>query len=312
MPLLLLLLPLLPPPLLPHCRLEHAVCHSRGDGIAGLDLGGAANHRAARVQDDGVAAFEGPQRADGVEAAAKHGQLCAGDRQSGAQRRGEPEPETGNAVSCGAHPHGWRGTPQARQRVADAQAIQRQPVAQGHRELPPQLVQPLGVLPEHESRVAARQAGGCRPQREPRVIQDTPGCQRQTAFQDLHPAQPVRAVGNDEFCGAGGRRRPHVSHEVGDGEIDLVADACHQRNRAGRNGPGHDLLVEGPQVLEGTATPGQDEHVALGPGSGRLQRTDDVEPGLLALDLHGIHHHGNGRETPAQYVEHVPDRRPAG
>ena len=47
-----------------------------------------------------------------------------------------------------------------------------------------------------------------------------------------------------------GRRRPHVGHQIRDGDVDFVPHAGHDRNGTRRDGPGNRLFIEAPEVLD--------------------------------------------------------------
>ena len=149
--------------------------------------------------------------------------------------------------------------PQPRERVARLQAAQTDGTAAPTAEPREQFVEPLTVLAEDESRVGAlqppRQAVGARADAlQATRYRDDSRC-RSSMRDALQPLAPVR---HDQFRCARGRRRAHVGHQVCDGEVDLVADAAHDREWAGEYRPGDDLLVEGPEILERTAAPRQE------------------------------------------------------
>jgi len=59
-----------------------------------------------------------------------------------------------------------------------------------------------------------------------------------------------------DLCGFGGGVGVVVGDEVGDGDVDLVADAGDDGNARVRDGAGEDFLVEFPEVFEGAAAAG--------------------------------------------------------
>jgi hypothetical protein len=63
-----------------------------------------------------------------------------------------------------------------------------------------------------------------------------PQVARQAPAQALHVAEGL-AVGARQRRGRGRRWRAHVGDEIGDGEVGLVADAAHDRERAGERSP---------------------------------------------------------------------------
>jgi hypothetical protein len=116
-------------------------------------------------------------------------------------------------------------------------------------------------------------------------------------------------IGTRDSRRCGGRGRAQVGHEVGDGEVGLVAHAAHHGNRAGVDRARDDLLVEGPQVLEAAAAATDDEHVRVLALAGDANRARDLRAGSLALHRRGVEDHGRHRRAPAQHREDVAERR---
>ncbi len=130
----------------------------------------------------------------------------------------------------------------------------------------------------------------------------------QALAQSAQGREPCFTIGHDDLRGRGRRRRAHVGDEIGDGEIDLVADAADDGDGRGGDGARHRLVVEGPQILERAAAAGQNEHVALGPPAGQAYCRHDLRGGRCALHGHGIDQHRNRGEAPRQHVQDVADR----
>ena len=94
----------------------------------------------------------------------------------------------------------------------------------------------------------------------------------------------LAAVGDAELAGLAGGQGAAVGGEVGEGDVDLVADGRDDRDAGAGDGPRHGLLVEGPEVLEAAAAAGDDDDVGPGDAVGQRQRRDDLAVGALALD----------------------------
>ena len=124
--------------------------------------------------------------------------------------------------------------------------------------------------------------------------------------------QPLAGVGDDELGGGRGRRRTQVGGEIGDGEIDLVADAADDGNRGCDDGARQALVVERPQILERAAAAGEDEHVALGPAAGERERRNDLRGRLCALHGDRIDHDRDGGKAPRKHVQDVAHRGAGG
>ena len=129
------------------------------------------------------------------------------------------------------------------------------------------------------------------------------------AQQPVQPAGQPRGFLLDvgQQVGAGryrhlGRRgrgwRAPVGSEIDQRGIGLVANGGDQRNGAGGGGPHHDFLVEGHQIFQAAAAPGNDQHVRprdraarrdQPPGRNRVEPGDgggDLVCGAFALNRH--------------------------
>ena len=73
--------------------------------------------------------------------------------------------------------------------------------------------------------------------------------------------QEVGAHRHGHLGRRGRRRRAAVGGEVDQGGVGLVADRRDQRDLRSRGGAHHDLLVEGPEILEAAAAARHDQHV---------------------------------------------------
>src|SRR5580700_10670755 len=114
--------------------------------------------------------------------------------------------------------------------------------------------------------------------------------------------QPLTGIGNYQLCGAGRGWRAQVSHEIRDREVDLVADAGHDWNRAAEYRARHALVVEGPQILERAAAARDNQHIALCARSSELDRGDQRWSGGGALYGGWIDQYRSGRKAARQNV----------
>ena len=117
---------------------------------------------------------------------------------------------------------------------------------------------------------------------------------------------------HDHLGGGRGSRGPDVGDEVGDGEIDLVADGRDDRDGRAGDGPGHPLLVEGPEVLDRSAAPADDEDVDVGQGAQVVDAGDDLVGRPVALDAGRVDEDVELGEAPLQGPQDVDDGRPGG
>ena len=114
----------------------------------------------------------------------------------------------------------------------------------------------------------------------------------------------------DEFGGGRGRGGAQVGHEIGDGEIGLVADGGDHRQTRPGDGAGHALAVESGQVFKRSATAGEhddvDERVFSLRGSVELDKCGfDLGGGLVALYGDGKEEDAQSRVAPGNDVEKV-------
>ena len=84
---------------------------------------------------------------------------------------------------------------------------------------------------------------------------------RQTLFVAAQLLQPVGLIRAHQFGCSGGRGGALIGDKIGNGEIDLMADAADDRQLAGRNRARHDFLVERPQIFQRAAAATDDQHV---------------------------------------------------
>jgi hypothetical protein len=124
-------------------------------------------------------------------------------------------------------------------------------------------------------------------------------------------AREVAQVGHEQFRGGRRRRRAQVGGEVGDREIDFVADRGDDGDRAGADRARDRFVVERPQVFERAAAPREQEHVVRFRARGRSEHGDDRGRRFLALHGHGNHVDACERKTPREHAEHVAHGRAA-
>jgi hypothetical protein len=129
---------------------------------------------------------------------------------------------------------------------------------------------------------------------------------RERALQRLARAG---AASSAAAVGVGARRSAARSAQR---DVGLVADAADHRQRAGRHGAHHALVVEGPQVFQRAAAAHQQQHVHLGAQlPGTLQRRAPARPAPRRPAP------GSGRRPPhlrarrCQRGQHVVQRRRA-
>ncbi len=114
-------------------------------------------------------------------------------------------------------------------------------------------------------------------------------------------------IGEDDLRGLARRRGAKVGGEVGDRGVGLVADAAHHRHRAGGDGAGDGLVVEGPEVLDAATAAGDDQHVDAGSAGGG-DGGADLRRRRIALDQGRKDVHGHVGRAPRQGGEDVAQR----
>ena len=129
-----------------------------------------------------------------------------------------------------------------------------------------------------------------------------------------------RAIGHGELGRGRWRGRPHVSRKVCQRHVGLVSDAGDNRQRVGDDRSDHALVVERPEVLEGSTSPREDRGhrricdpsvlaAPLRPAFHPSERPHDALRRPLALDETGREHDLGQRPAPAQdCADVVPDR----
>ena len=125
-------------------------------------------------------------------------------------------------------------------------------------------------------------------------------------------AEEIGAHRDGDLRGRGRRGRAAVGGEIDQRRVGLVPDAGDQRDRRCRRRADHDLLVEGPEVLEGAAAAGDDDHVRPRHRPAARQR---VEAGDRSRDFGGrglaLHPHrpddDAAGEAVGEAVEDVAD-----
>ena len=86
------------------------------------------------------------------------------------------------------------------------------------------------------------------------------------------------------FCRVGGRCRPGIGHKVGNGHIRFVSHGRDHRDLGIVNGVGHDFFIERPQILNGAATPANDQKIGKLVPIGIADGCCDLSRSLRALD----------------------------
>ncbi len=160
-----------------------------------------------------------------------------------------------------------------------------------------------------------RQAAAESFEAQPRLIRHAAHRARQTRAVLHDIGQQLGAHRHRHLGGGRGRRRPPVGGMIDQGRVGLMADGGDQRDAARRGGPHDDLLIEGPEILQAAAAPGDDQEI--GPRQAPA-REHGVEPGdgggdlilrPLALDQHRPDQHP-AREAVGQAMQDVADHRP--
>ena len=86
-----------------------------------------------------------------------------------------------------------------------------------------------------------------------RVAQAFEKLARESAFEHIHAMPKIDNVRHNQFGGGAGSRRPQISNEIANREIDFVADRGNDRDSDIDNRSRDDLLVELPQIFDAAA-----------------------------------------------------------
>ncbi len=184
---------------------------------------------------------------------------------------------------------------------------QRQPLAAD--------IEPLLALLDQSQRIAqaARQAADG----EVRLAQHAVHA-RHGAFAEIERlGHQVGAYRHGHLGGGAGRRRATVGDEVDQRRVGLVAHRRDQWDGRRRGRPHHDLLVEGPEILQAAAAPRHDQDIGprhravLGQAVEARDGRRHLGCRLLALHRHRPDQHV-ARKAVGQPVQDVADHRAAG
>ena len=129
--------------------------------------------------------------------------------------------------------------------------------------------------------------------------------------QRLQTRQCLAAQGRGQLGRSRGRGRSQIGRQFGQAGVGLVADATHHRQLAAGHGTHHGLVVEGPQVFQGSPAAADDQHVGLQAGIGQADGPHDLRRCLRSLHQAGIDHHLQLGCTPGDGRQHVMQRRRA-
>ena len=97
------------------------------------------------------------------------------------------------------------------------------------------------------------------------ILHSTPSQRAEQSLQKsgYRPVQGL-AIRANQFCSRRRRRRPAIGDEIGNGEIDLMADRADDGDLRGADAARQRLIVERSEVLDRAATAGQQQDVAVG------------------------------------------------
>ena len=134
----------------------------------------------------------------------------------------------------------------------------------------------------------------------------------QSRLQAIDSAHQLVLVGGDRFRRYRGCRGAQIGGEIGDGEIDFVADAADDRQLAVGDHPCQLLVVEAPQVFQRAAAANQQQHIAFAALVGNLDCAGDRTRGLFALYRHRVEDDPGHRRAAPDHGQGIADGRSAG
>src|ERR1043166_4872316 len=115
--------------------------------------------------------------------------------------------------------------------------------------------------------------------------------------------------GHGQFCCGRRRGGTDIGHEIGDGEIDFVADGADDGDGAGEDCTGDHFFVECPEVFDRSAAAADDEQVdAPECGLGQVYSADgvgDFRRRAVALDASAYDTYLHRGITPADGAKYV-------
>ena len=134
-----------------------------------------------------------------------------------------------------------------------------------HRPLQPQLelIQLLGSFQHHIQRSgdyrSVRQQFDLLPGCTPSAGQTT----SQPLFDIPQPGKDLSLFRNNLFGRIGRRQGSHVCDQIGQGDVNLMADSRNDRHPRFENRPDDEFLVEAPQILGAATSPNESDHIRL-------------------------------------------------
>lgn len=265
--------------------MELAVADSGSDAFAGLDGVRGLHEPAVGESGDAVAAGEGGLGAEQFQFAGQGGGALPDFVAVATEGGFQPVRIRFDALPVGA----------------DEERAGRQPEPVG------EVVDALLVLPDHFGGVP-EDAIGESPARFAQPVTEV----FVEALLELPEFGLEFVLGADDQLGGGaGGRGAEVGNEVGNGEINFVADGGDCRDAGPGEGAGDDFFVEGPEVFEGAAPAGDDDDVDEVEGVELVDGGGNLGGGTVALDANGVD--DDVAEMPAgDDVEEIPDRGAGG
>ena len=125
----------------------------------------------------------------------------------------------------------------------------------------------------------------------------------------LQGPQQFRHVRYGDFRRIGRRRCPPVGHKVADGHVRLMPHGGDDGDLRVIDGPGHPLIVEGPQVLQRASAAAGDEHIRQVVAVCIADGAHDLRRCLHSLYPHWQQQHLGDGIPAAQDTDHVVYRR---
>ena len=176
----------------------------------------------------------------------------------------------------------------------------------------PQLIQAFAAALQPCQRLLASQTNLQMIQLLASALQIMSGLLEQATLPLLQPMQQGGSIRHQQLRRRRRRRCAEIGDQVGNREVDLVADRADHRYGGGINGTSQRFVVEAPQILHRAAAAGQQNRIVALAALGLVQHADHGRGRFTTLHRHRQDLGIDQRKPTGPDAEHSADRGPLG